>query len=337
MSYGTTVVRRISLFGVLTIFLGVAAGLLVVSQSQQTSYEFAAETQSVAETAIEPFPVGVDPDNATITEQVVIDDFYNEHLAQSDFQSNDDSWWSRVTAMFQTSNTFQMLASPVSRIIVIWPGERTEELTENIGEVLHWDAKERAAFSGYMNENTFGFKQGTVPPGQYITHHKASAEDIMMVMERTFTDSVSDRYTPEIEETLPLSQALIIASLIEREASDFENMREISGVIWNRLFIDMPLQLDASLQYVKAENPYEKSWWPAVRPADKFIDSEFNTYQNSGLPPEPIANPSVEAIVAALNPVVTDCLFYFHSRSRDYYCSETYVEHKVKLGEVYGL
>ena len=337
MSYGTTVVKRVGLFGILTICIGIAAGLLVVSQSQQISYKFASETQTIPETVVEPFPIGVDPKNATITEQIVIDDFYNEYLAQSDFQSNDNSWFARITAMFQTSNTFQMLASPVSRIIVIWPGERTEELTENIGDVLHWDAKERAAFSEYMTNNSLGFEQGTVPPGQYVTHHKASAEDIMMLMERTFADSVTERYTPEIETTLPLSEALIIASLIEREASDFQNMREISGVIWNRLFIDMPLQLDASLQYVKAENPYEQNWWPAVRPADKFIDSEFNTYQNKGLPPEPIANPSVEAIVAALNPTVSDCIYYFHSKSREYYCSETYEEHKTKLNEVYGL
>jgi UPF0755 protein len=99
----------------------------------------------------------------------------------------------------------------------------------------------------------------------------------------------------------------------------------------------MPLQLDASLQFARADNPYEPNWWPAVRPADKFIDSEFNTYQNKGLPPEPIANPSVEAIVAALNPIASECIFYFHSRSRDYYCSKTYDEHKAKLSDVYGL
>jgi cell division protein YceG involved in septum cleavage len=335
MSYETTVVRRIALFGVLAVCIGVTAGLLVVSQSQQASYNFAAQTKSNGNAEVEPFPIGVDPQNATITEQFLVNEFYEEHLATADFQSN--SWWSLITARLQTSSGFQMLASPVSRIIVIWPGERTEEVTENIGDVLHWDAKQRAAFNNRMSNNAFNFDQGTIPPGQYITHHRASPEDIMMVLERKFTDSVQDRYTTEIEDILPLSDALIIASLIEREASDFQNMREISGVIWNRLFINMPLQLDASLQFARADNPYEPNWWPAVRPADKFIDSEFNTYQNKGLPPEPIANPSVEAIVAALNPIASECIFYFHSRSRDYYCSKTYDEHKAKLSDVYGL
>jgi UPF0755 protein len=188
-----------------------------------------------------------------------------------------------------------------------------------------------------MSKNELSFVQGFVAPGQYITHRNATPQDIATQLQTTFVESVTNRYTAEIERVVPLADALIIASLIEREASDFENMREISGVIWNRLFIDMKLQLDASLQYVKAENLYESNWWPAVRPADKFIDSDFNTYQNIGLPPEPIANPSVEAIVAALNPTVTNCLFYFHSRAREYYCSETYPEHVEKLNKVYGL
>jgi len=334
MAYGATLVKRVGLFGALTICVGVTAGLLVVFQSQQVSYNLATQTQSSG-TQIEPFPIGVDPQTTTINEQVLIDDFYDKYLAQSGTQSY--SLWSKITARLQTNSGFQLLASPVSRIIVIWPGERTEEITENIGDVLHWDAGQRATFNNHMSDNRFDFDQGTIPPGQYITHHKASPADIVAVLEREFTNSVSKRYTPEIEQTIPLADTLIIASLIEREASDFQNMREISGVIWNRLFIDMPLQLDASLQYARAANPYEPKWWPAVRPADKFIDSDFNTYQNKGLPPEPITNPSVEAIVAALNPVNTKCLFYFHSRSREYYCSETYDEHKAKLTEVYSL
>jgi len=331
MVYGSRLLKRLLLFGLLAICTGLAVAALVLLYSQSQSYQLASSKPTV----VEPFPIGVNPQTATIVEQTGVEAFYDEYLAQADFQSH--SWWSRVTSVFQTSNTFQMLASPVSRIIVVWPGERTEEVTQNIGDVLHWDAHQRATFSDYMHDNTFGFEQGTIPPGQYITHHYATPKDIMIVLQREFADSVTNRYTAQIEETLPLSEALIIASLIEREASDFQNMREISGVIWNRLFIDMKLQLDASLQYVKAKNPYEPNWWPAVRPQDKFLDSDFNTYQNAGLPPAPIANPSVEAIVAALNPVVTDCLYYFHSRSREYYCSETYPEHVAKLNEVYGL
>ena len=76
-----------------------------------------------------------------------------------------------------------------------------------------------------------------------------------------------------MEKQVPLNDALIIASLLEREASDFNNMREVSGVIWNRLFKNMPLQLDATLQYVRGSSRYEAKWWPAIKPADKYIKS----------------------------------------------------------------
>jgi UPF0755 protein len=57
---------------------------------------------------------------------------------------------------------------------------------------------------------------------------------------------------------------------------------------------------------------------------------------NKGLPPTPIANPSVAAVLAALNPTKTDCLFYFHDRKGDFHCSETYEGHVAALKKYYG-
>jgi UPF0755 protein len=139
-----------------------------------------------------------------------------------------------------------------------------------------------------------------------------------------------------VESQVPISDALVIASLLEREAYDFADMRYISGVIWNRLFINMPLQLDATLQYVRGSQPYETKWWPRVVPADKFIASPFNTYEEIGLPPYPIANPSLEAVVAALNPRQTDCYFYFHDQDGNFYCTPDYEAHVALLKEIYG-
>jgi UPF0755 protein len=98
----------------------------------------------------------------------------------------------------------------------------------------------------------------------------------------------------------------------------------------------MPLQLDATLQYAKAGASGEKNWWPVPKPADKFIKSPYNTYANEGLPPGPIANPSAAAVLAALNPHPTDCIFYFHDRNEGYHCSLTYEEHVRKLKIHYG-
>lgn len=91
-------------------------------------------------------------------------------------------------------------------------------------------------------------------------------------------------------------EILIIASMIEREAKLPEDRPKIARVIYNRLsgFIDMPLQIDATLYYGHdRETPFAEL---------RAIDSPFNTYMYKGLPPTPIANPGRAAIQAALNP-----------------------------------
>jgi UPF0755 protein len=110
-------------------------------------------------------------------------------------------------------------------------------------------------------------------------------------------------------------------------------MAVISGILWNRLFSDMRLQADTTLQYVRGTA--RNGWWPVPRPRDKYLKSTYNTYLNKGLPPGPIASPSVAALYAALNPEKTDCLFFFHSKGT-FTCSVTYEEHVKKLKKIYG-
>ena len=104
------------------------------------------------------------------------------------------------------------------------------------------------------------------------------------------------------------------------------DMPLIAGVIWNRLENDQRLQLDASIQYAKGK--IDGQWWSVVTGTDiKNIDSPYNNYKYSGLPPTPIANPGLKAIDAVLNPTKTDCIFYLHDRSREIHCAVTYEEH----------
>ncbi len=89
-------------------------------------------------------------------------------------------------------------------------------------------------------------------------------------------------------------QVLIVASLVEREAKVPEDRAKIARVIYNRLFLDMPLQIDASLYYQQdGERPFSEL---------KELDTPYNTYLHTGLPPTPIANPGRASIQAALHP-----------------------------------
>jgi cell division protein YceG involved in septum cleavage len=287
-------------------------------------------------TEFEHFPLSVNPLTKTITEDPLIDWYVRQHLSIDTERFRQRRLIDKIFSELAQLDMYQQFASPLTRTLVIYPGERREEVVTNFGDILDWNAEERAEFASLVANELPVLSEGKFYPGKYVVAKISEPETIAALLNEKFTTEVLNRYDETIESVVPLEQALIIASLLEREAYDFNDMRYISGVIWNRLFIGMPLQLDATLQYARGSKPSEPKWWPVPKPADKYIESPYNTYQEAGLPPTAIANPSLEAIVAALNPRQTDCFFYFHDQDGNFYCTPTYEEHVVKLREIYG-
>lgn len=285
----------------------------------------------------ETFPVGVDPVNKKIVEDPTLNIYLENHLSMSDYSKYRQArWFDRLVAKLSESSLYQQLASPRSRILVIYPGERKEEIVKNFGDILRWNKEQRKIFSDKITDTEPLLEDGKFFPGRYVVDTKITPEATADLVNARFVNEILNKYDDTVANKVPLQDALTIASLLEREAYDFTDMRLISGVIWNRLFVDMPLQLDASLQYVRGSKVSEPKWWPTPRPADKFLKSPYNTYKNTGLPPTPIANPSVEAVVAALNPEITPCMFYFHDTKGGFHCTKTYEEHVAKLKKIYG-
>jgi uncharacterized YceG family protein len=283
-----------------------------------------------------PFPVSVNPKTKTITDNSAADNYITNQVASNHTNFKTPAgFFAMLQSKLAQFSLYQQLATPISRTVIINSGERSEEITENFAQVLKWNGAEQADFIKRMSEETPTSTNGKLYPGKYTVDKDTTPEELALMVADRFNAEVRTRYTGDVEALVPLKDALIIASLLEREAYDFEDMRYISGVIWNRLFIDMRLQIDATLQYVRGTNKNEP-WWPVPVPADKYLKSPFNTYQNAGLPPEPIANPSIDAIIAALNPRETDCLFYFHDTDGTFYCSATYEEHVAGLRKVFG-
>lgn len=284
-----------------------------------------------------PFPIGVDPVTEEIVEHTDVETFFDtEEIPPALAHSTKHDWFQMAFARLAQSSLLQNLASPTGRVLVILPGERREEVASHFGKLLSWDASEKAAFLSTIASTTPELAEGKFTPSKYLLAKDATPEDAARLVLARFESEIGSRYTEDIAEKVPLEQALTIASLLEREAYDFTDMRIISGIIWNRLFAGMKLQLDASLQYAKGSRAQEKSWWPRVVPADKYIASAYNTYKHKGLPPSPIANPSMDAILAALNPRKTDCMFYFHDKDSQFHCTETYEEHVAMLKKYYG-
>lgn len=310
-------------FFILMVGLSIVVASLVVSLLHHI--EFAVET--VTEPVEPPFPIGVDPVRKEIQERPDVESFRDIYVGRSRQQPATNNWFDRLFGALTQFAWVQNMALSSSRVLVIFAGERHEEVARNFAGILGWTAAERARFITQVQAAYPSLPEGTFLPGKYVVHKDADPETVAQLLTDSFDREVLTRYPEDIDTVVPLTEALTIASLLEREAYDFTDMREISGVIWNRLFIDMPLQLDASLQYAQATGA-RGTWWPVPRAEDKWIDSPFNTYQNDGLPPHPIANPSVEAILAALNPVATDCLFYIHAPGGAFYCAPTYSEHR---------
>ncbi len=282
------------------------------------------------------FPIGVNPLEKEITESPELNTFVGTYIEpESEVLSIHMNWFSRVLGKLALMNWYQNLASLSSRILVVESGERKEEIADHFGKILGWDATEKKEFLELIMSTSPVLEDGKFFPGTYTVSRGATPADVAPPVLEKFNTEVVSRYSPEMERVVPLHDALTIASLLEREAGDFDDMRHISGVIWNRLFVDMKLQIDATLQYAKGSKS-NQPWWPRVVPSDKYLASAYNTYKYEGLPPTPIANPSLESIIAALNPTKTDCMFYFHDKKGQFHCTNTYEEHVTLLKQYYG-
>jgi UPF0755 protein len=239
---------------------------------------------------------------------------------------------------------YSNMANPYMKLVNIPAGLRREETALKFAKVLGWDQKQIDSFLKTAPRDDRGTLDGYYLPGAYWVKTTATGSDVANQMLRNFNTKVSEEVlsknkSKSFTQKINLDTAVRVASIIQREAAGETDMRIISGVIWNRIFRGMSLDIDATLQYAKATEQDLKDglvasasstvvWWPKVVGKDKYIDSPFNTYQNKGLPPTAIANPSLKAIAAAFNPAKTDCLFYIHDNNRGFHCEKTYEAHK---------
>ncbi len=115
-------------------------------------------------------------------------------------------------------------------------------------------------------------------------------------------------------------QVIIVASLIEREVMLDEERPLVAAVIYNRLRRDMPLQIDATVQYALPE------WKPVLTYEDLKTPSPYNTYLHKGLPPAPICNPGLKSIQAALEPADVNYLYYVATGDKGHFFTDDYRE-----------
>lgn len=199
--------------------------------------------------------------------------------------------------------------------VVIYEGSTIDEIAEKFSKKLdNFDAKE---FKQLAKD-----KEGYLFPDTYLLPHKTSASEVVKIMEDNFDNKIMSVYGRLIASGKDLKEIITMASLLEEEARTFESKRIISGILWHRIDIDMPLQVDAVFPYIIGKNTYQ------VTKEDLKVDSKYNTYKYKGLPPGPISNPGLESIKAAIDPIKTNYIFYLSDREGNMYYAITYEEHK---------
>ncbi len=227
---------------------------------------------------------------------------------------------------------YKSLANPSVRIVRIQEGVRQEQVAETVAKNLGWNEEMKEEFlNGHVAYDTASL-EGKYFPKTYLLNKDLDAIGVTNTMIHEFNDQTENLQRAKSTQVVNEDTIIKIASLIQREAAGKQDMNLISGIIWNRIFKGMKLQVDATLQYAKGD---EENWWPKVVPSDKKIESPYNTYLYTDLPPTPIANPGLAAIKAAANPQKTTCLFYIHDKNRQIHCSATYAQHMKNIAKYY--
>ena len=178
------------------------------------------------------------------------------------------------------------------------------------------DAPANASLEGFLFPDTYRFKINS--PALLIAKR----------MLNNFQNNLDGNLKNQIEQSkFNLYEIITLASLIEGEIPHFEDRPIVAGILIKRLENQMPLQVDASIIYLKCEilkmNDCRK-----ISPADLKIDSPYNTYKYLGLPKGPINNPGLNAIKAAVNPLESNYWFYLSDPKTGYTIfSKTLKEH----------
>ena len=165
--------------------------------------------------------------------------------------------------------------------------------------------------------------EGYLFPDTYFFFPSVSIEDVVSTLKSGFNKKIQPIKDDISRSHASLKDIVTMASIIEREASGDEDRNIISGILWKRIELGMPLQADATLYYVTGKESSK------LTHDDLVLDSKYNTYKYKGLPPGPIASPGFLSIKAALFPTSSPYLYYLHASDGKVYYAETYAGHLV--------
>ena len=217
---------------------------------------------------------------------------------------------------------------------------------QDLGRILANQGLKTASFESFANSHTFPTLESAFPflkegipisglegylfPDTYHIFTNATNEQIAVIFLQNFDKKV----TPELRHALQknkktLRDIIIMASMIEREVTSDHDRAIVSGILWKRITLGIPLQVDATVLYAKKQRATNDSKQSALTLDDLAIDSRYNTYKYRGLPLGPIGNPGLSAIQAAVYPAASPYLYYLSAPDGRTIFSRTLEEHNI--------
>ena len=179
--------------------------------------------------------------------------------------------------------------------------------------------KKALPFEGYLFPDTYFFIKGE------------SADKIIQTMKRRFYAVLPKDFSEKAKEKgLSEKEAVILASIVEKEAKFDKDKPLVASVFLNRLKVGMPLQSDATINYLLKE----KKLWLSQK--DLEINSPYNTYKYKGLPPTPICNPGLKSLLAVVNAPETDFYYFLATPNGKTIFERTLEEHNRDIAKYYG-
>ena len=198
---------------------------------------------------------------------------------------------------------------PMKLKLTVPEGLQSKKLFENINTLLNkeYDFDQYFKSQFILNKYNINAKtlEGYLYPNTYYLYHDSSPEEIIDILLQEFWNQFDKNLQDRANQLgFSVHEVVTLASIIEGEAMLDSERETISSVYHNRLKINMKLQADPTIQYILSGPP------KALSNRDLRVKSDYNTYQNYGLPPGPINNPGIESIKAALYPEDTNFLFF---------------------------
>lgn len=238
-----------------------------------------------------------------------------------------------LSPSFTTTQIIDELTKEPSGVwVTIQEGLRREEIAVKFAKNLKKSDEDQGLFIQEFLSLSKG-EEGFLFPDTYLLPKATTAPAALKILKTTFERRVDQRLQADASLSgLSLAEVITLASIIERETKTDSERPVVSGILLNRLKIGMALQTDATVQYAAAGvrckvQGAKCQWWQPVSREDLEINSSYNTYKFSGLPPGPIASPGLSSIKAAVYPESSDYLYYLHDREGKVYYAKTLEEH----------